>query len=65
MPSGGQYEEGSQEFIPPVILLGFGRVTSSLSIDVWMEAISERDAGDDAREGTITAWRDASNMLSQ
>jgi hypothetical protein len=61
MPAGGQYPKGSQQFGPDT-LLTVAAVTPELTISIWMEAISERLLGEDARMGTITATYDIENL---
>jgi LGFP repeat len=54
MPADGEFDAGTKDFTPSLIMVSIGPVRANSVINVWMEAISENVIGSDDRMGTIT-----------
>lgn len=54
MPADGEFEEGTENFNPPLIMVDIDLVRASSVMTVWLLAISENVIGKDDRKGTIT-----------
>ena len=55
MPADGEFDGGVKDFNPPLIMVDIARVRADSKITVWLEAISQRNIGKDARKGIVTA----------